>query len=483
MSVRFTVADRALCGGRAALLVGLAVTAAAAAACGRPPAAPSMSLDTLARDYVELALAIGEHDPSYVDAYYGPEPWRAKVKAEKLDLPSLAARAGTLIESLAKLPRTSAAPAAAAAAADAGAMTGLRHDYLLQQGRSAAARIAMLRGTKMRFDEESKALYDAVAPDHDEPYFQAKLDRIAAVLDTLPETPAAPQATLRDRVESLRDRVTIPPAKVSEVFARAIAECRARTAVYIELPAGESFTVESVTDKSWSAYNWYQGGYESVIQVNVSLPIWIDRAIDLACHEGYPGHHVYNLLLEQKLVKERGWPEYQVYALFSPQSLIAEGTANFGIELAFPRDERLGFERDVLFPLAGLDPALADPYARVTALVRELSYASNEAARRYLDGEIDALAAAAWLERFGLYSPERAAQRVRFIDTYRSYVINYNLGEDLVRRYVDRRSASSPEDPPTAAALAAADGVARRRWQVFTELLSSPRLPSALSTP
>ena len=184
--------------------------------------------------------------------------------------------------------------------------------------------------------------------------------------------------------------MTIPHDRLAVVFDRAIAECRARSAGYVALPAGESFTVEQVSDKPWSGYNWYQGGYRSVIQVNVSLPIWIDRAIDLACHEGYPGHHLYNALLEQELVRGRGWPEVEVYPLFSPQSLIAEGTANYGVELAFPAEERLAFERDVLFPMAGLDPALAAPYARVRELMDELSYAGNEAARRYLDGAIDA---------------------------------------------------------------------------------------------
>ena len=50
-------------------------------------------------------------------------------------------------------------------------------------------------------------------------------------------------------------------------------------------------------------YNWYKGNLRSVIQVNTDLPLAVDRAIDLACHEGYPGHHVYNALLEQRLVK------------------------------------------------------------------------------------------------------------------------------------------------------------------------------------
>ena len=87
----------------------------------------------------------------------------------------------------------------------------------------------------------------------------------------------------------------------------------------MELPAGENFKIEYVTGKTWSAYNWYQGGFQSVIQVNTDLPVFIDQAIDLACHEGYPGHHVYNVLLEQRLVQERGWLEFSVYPL-SPRS-------------------------------------------------------------------------------------------------------------------------------------------------------------------
>ena len=221
-----------------------------------------------------------------------------------------------------------------------------------------------------------------------------------------------------------------------------------------------------MTNQPWSGYNWYQGSARSLIQINTDLPITIDRAVDLAAHEGYPGHHVYNVLLEHHLVRERGWVEYSVYPLFSPQSLIAEGSANFGIRVAFPGEERTAFERDVLYPLAGLDASRADEYATVLALADRLSYAGNEAARRYLDGAIDAEEAAAWLERFALYDTERARQRVRFIDRYRSYVINYNLGQDLVREWVERQGGTAE--------------ASRQRWGAFTALLSSPRLPSGL---
>ena len=124
--------------------------------------------------------------------------------------------------------------------------------------------------------------------------------------------------------------------------------------------------------------------------MNTDLPIFIDRALDLACHEGYPGHHVYNVLLEHHLVRGRGWQEFTVYPLFSPQSLIAEGTANFGIDVAYPAAERVAFERARLFPLAGLDPRDAPKYYEVLAVLDRLDYAGNEAARRYLNGAINA---------------------------------------------------------------------------------------------
>ena len=203
---------------------------------------------------------------------------------------------------------------------------------------------------------------------------------------------------LLERYDAFRSRFVIPRDRLDATFKAAIDGCRQRTLEHITLPPGESFTVEYVTDKSWSGYNWYQGQYRSLIQVNTDLPIYVDRAIDLACHEGYPGHHVYNVLLEKNLVRDRGWVEFSVYPLFSPQSLIAEGTANFGIDVAFPSQERLAFERRTIFPAAGLDPAGAGDYYEILALVDRLSYAGNEAARSYINGA-DRRERRGWLAR------------------------------------------------------------------------------------
>jgi hypothetical protein len=305
------------------------------------------------------------------------------------------------------------------------------------------------------FDEESTLLFGTSAPDYDADHFLPILDAIDELLPG--------DAPLPERVEAFRSRFEIPPERLADVFEAAIAECRKRTLAMIELPANENFSLEYVTDKPWSGYNWYQGNSQSLIQINTDFPTYISRAVDLGCHEGYPGHHTFNALIEKNLVVDKGWVEYSLYPLFSAQSLIAEGSGNYGIELAFPGEERIAFEKSVLFPLAGLDPAEADRYYELLALLDQLNYAGNEAARDYLNGDISALDAAQWLVDFSLSSPERARQRVRFFDTYRSYVINYNLGKDMVKDYIERDTSNSEE-----------------RWEKFEQMLSSPMFPADL---
>ena len=412
---------------------------------GRAATPAPSRLNAIAESYVKLALALGVHDSDYVDAYAGPPEWQSAAVAEKLPLSVIQQRVKEERDELAALDPTGL-----------DADSRLRHEYLTRQFRAMAARLEMLGGRKFTFDQESDLVFDAVAPSQSEEHFRLVL---AELDQALPGT-----GDLTARLEAFRKQFIIPPARLDDVFQAAIAEARRRTLVHLPLPAGESFTIEYVTGKPWGGYNWYKGDYRSVIQINTDLPIYIDRAIDLACHEGYPGHHVYNALLEKNLRRDRGWEEFSLYALFSPQSLIAEGSANYGISVAFTEDERLAFERDVLFPLAGLDAGRVAAYYRVLRLTKRLGFAGNEAARRYLNGEITAAAAAEWLTQWSLQEPARAQRSVRFMDKYRSYVINYNLGEELVRHYIEARAGTDPT----------------RRWQEFGALISSPRLPSGL---
>ena len=434
---------RARRSGRLALaLAGLLALAACGESADAPITDPAASLDAAAAEYVKIALAFRRFDDAYVDAYFGPAAWADAADSRTLD--ELRAAAAGLREQL------------VTSDAEGDTLRQRRRAVLQKRLRAMLLRMDMAAGRRLPFDEESAALFDAIAPNQDATDFAPILARI----DTL--VPGA--GPLPQRIEEFRARFAIPSDRLNAVMQAAIDECRRRTLEHVALPDGESFTLEFVTNQPWSGYNWYKGDYYSVIQINTDLPIFIERAVDLGCHEGYPGHHTYNVLIEQRLVGERGWVEYTLNPLYGPQSLISEGSANFGIDLAFPGDERRAFEKAVLFPLAGLDPALADRYYDLQDALAELSYAGNEAARDYLNGELSAEAAADWLVTYSLSAPERAAQRVRFFDTYRSYVINYNLGRDLVEAYIERRAGDDPA----------------RRWDEFLRLLSEPIAASDL---
>lgn len=425
------------------MLVGACATAPDDVTTGHPGVAPD-SLDAIAESYVHLILDIGELEPGYVDAYYGPAEWQAAAKAETETAAQLIQRATYLSSRLAGLDRNGPAGAIPAEVQ--------RRKYLIAHVSAASARLRMLSGEKMSFADEAEALF-GIRP---ELRPLESFDPVLAEIDAL--LPGA--GTLNERVTAFKAHYVIPADRLQAVMDAAIAECRARTVRHIDLPANERFTLSFVGDKPWSGYNYYLGGAASRIEINADFPIYTERAIDLGCHEAYPGHHVYNALLEQTFVRERGWVEMSVYPLFSPMSFVAEGSANYGIDLAFPGEEGTRFEREVLFPLAGLDPATAAKKAQLGALQRRLARAEYTIADDWLAGRIERAEAIRRLMKYTLADEAKATQRLRFIDTYRSYIINYGLGRDVVQAWVE--------------------GQGPDRWAAMERLLSSQILPADL---
>ena len=316
----------------------------------------------------------------------------------------------------------------------------------------------MLSGKKMTFDEESRALYDAVSP----PFPTEQFDGVLKELDAL----LPGEKPLGQRVNDFLGQFTIPPDKVDAVVSAAIDESRKRTKAHIQLPENERFEIEYVTDKTWGAYNWFKGDAKSLIQFNTDLPVPVGSAVNLACHEGYPGHHVYSTLIEQKLYKGKGWVEYSINPLFSPIAMMMEGTANFGIEVVFPEKERLAFEKDVIFPLAGLDPEKVELYFKVQNLTAKLSFARNDVARLFIDGKISKDEAVERLAKYRLRDRQWAEKSLAFLQQYRTYIITYNLGLKMVRDYMKKQGAT-PDNP-------------QKMWTEFEKLLSEPFLPSDL---
>ncbi|MBI5940229.1 MAG: hypothetical protein HY859_07370 [Caulobacterales bacterium] len=417
------------------------------------PAAEPAALSWLAEEYVQLSLKIGEREDGYIDAFYGPPAW---AEAAKAACSEEAARGPGGVCSYATL--TAEVHALQTMVIDArvtGSDEVRRRAFLRAQLKAAETRLRMMSGETLSFEDEAEGLF-GVRP------VLKPLSAYDPVLEEI-EALVPGEGPLWQRVDAFNDRFIIPADRLKPVMDAAIAECRRRTMDHIALPADEKFTLEFVTGKSWSGYNWYKGDATSLIQINTDLPVRLSRAVDLGCHEGYPGHHVLNMLLEERLSNGRGWVEFTVYPLFSPQSLIAEGSANYGIELAFPGDERQAFEVGTLYPLAGLDPKDADAYLRLLEAQKTLAGARFTIASQLLSGKVTRDEAIALTQRYGLVSAKRAAQTVAFSEQYRSYVINYGLGLDMVRAYVE---AAGPDQAA--------------RWKAMEAVISEPTLPSDL---
>ena len=423
------------------LLALLTITPAFAA---MPKSAEPVVLNDIADAYIQLTLEAGTHEAEYVDAYYGPAERQELAKSAPRSLAELVKDARALTDKV------------------DGTLSVLTNDTdrrraLAIRGMLVAAqtRLQMLGGRKFSFNEEAKGQFATEPELKPLAHFEDLLARLEKLIPG--------KGPLPNRVDAFNERFTIPKEKLQTVFDAAIAECKRRTAQYIKLPQGEAFTMEFVTGKTWSGYNYYKGNYNSLIQINTDLPIRISRAVDLGCHEGYPGHHVLNLLVEERLARAKGWKEYEVNPLYSPTSVLSEGSANYGIDLAFPGPERLAFERDVLYPLAGLDPRTAKDYWDMQQMTEALTGARLTIAKMYLDGEIDRSKALELTQKYLLLSPARAEQSIGFTDHYRSYVINYGWGKDLVRGYIERGSPDSPT-----------------RWQRMEKILSEPTQPADL---
>lgn len=403
-------------------------------------------LNALAGQYVRLGLSIGQYDKDFVDAYYGPDslqpvpvaatvfPKDSFLKAVNELSASLKTFDGNPTDTIVK-----------------------RAVWLRSQLKAFERRIKLVGGDSASFDDECRELYGVTAPVYDSVHFK----NIIRSLDSL----LPGKGTVNGRMQLLANRFIIPKEKLDTVLKTAIAECRKLTLQHYSLPAGENFSLEFVNNKPWSGYNWYKGNYRSVIQINTDLKIFIDRAIDVGSHESYPGHHVYNMLLEKNLYRNRGWVEASLYPLYSPQSLIAEGSANYGIALVFPGEEKAKFAKEHLLPLAGLDTAGISLYFKALELKEQLNYARNEVGRGLLGGGMNEQQAMYWLTNFCLMNDETAKKSISFIRSNRGYIINYNYGKDLVKEYIVSKAGTADRN---------------KQWEAFGWLLSNPVIPSDL---
>lgn len=399
------------------------------------------TMDGIANDFVKAGLRFQNHDPlPYV--YIGPPAWRTEARTDTTTLDAQLEYLAGLSARITALPDTT------------DPLEARRRRDLLARIQALVTRGEIIAGTvPASFDEETQLLFGVVAPEYDEAHFR----QLTAELDSI----IPGDGPLGARISAFRKQFVIPPEKLELVIGRAMQECREKTLAHIDLPPNESVTLNITDDMPWVGFTEFRGNSQSTVHLNSSVPVHIERAIELGCHEGYPGHHVHASLIEQSVVKERGWNEYSYIALVGPSAVIAEGAASYAMEVAFSREERVQFERDVLLPLANIDGTELDTYYHFVDLIGELNYARNEAARQYLYRGLPRDDAMRWLMEFGLETEGTAATRLNVIDAQRSYVITYNYGREIVASYIESKPGQS------------ADAV----WQSFIEIFTSPLSP------
>lgn len=407
-------------------------------------------IDGIAESYVKLVLEIGLYKPDYADAYFGPPEWLPNESEIQDEFPSerLGRKVSELIEKLENAAKSNQAGKQSA-----------RVKFLEKQLLAVKGKIDLLAGKEMSFDEESKVLYDVIAPAFEKKHFDDILKKLD---ETLPG-----EGSLRERLDNYAQRFLIPRNKLEPILKAALTEYRKRTAEHIQLPPEEKLEFEFIGFKPWAANLKYTGAGSSVIQINSNMPFYLADAAMMIRHEGYPGHHVHMTMIDQHLYRDNNWVEYSVIPTNTPLAVIAEGIAEYGChDLIGPSAENLKFEREVLFPLVGFDPSEAEKYFEIIGLKDELDGAMIEAARQYLDGKMNNQQAHEWLEQYCLATFSGAERLLRFIDQYRSYVVNYSLGRDLVKNYINSQCGTDDSE--------------ERRWELFNQLLSTPITPSEL---
>jgi hypothetical protein len=400
---------------------------------GRGPA--RVTPDDLVRRYISLAIELGERDPDSLDYSIANDRWFDKYRSDPEKLDSIRSSALTLSTEVRSLPESPEF--------DAG-----RKNSLLAQIDAIILRAEQLRGTNRSFDEESHILFGVVAPQDGDAGERRSIRAQLARLLGNDKDPAAAYA-------HFDAQFVVPGEHVPAVMDMALRQCRALTVEHLTLPPGEHVDVEYVFHKPWSGFSRYLGDSHSLIQINMDYPITVDRILNLACHEGYPGHHVFNTMRDQAVVRALHLAEFSVQPTFSPQSYVSEATASYAPILVLSDAERLHIERDLLFPLAGLKGLDCQHYLEVQRLIAALHTAEPSIAREYLDGRLEFVRAADALEREVLM--EHGETTLLYLNEYRTYMLSYTVGSETVKAMVE---AGHPTDA--------------ERWQRYLSLMTKP---------
>jgi hypothetical protein len=378
--------------------------------------------DPIAREYLLIALRLDQHIPGLVDAYFGPADLKAQVDIESLRSPGqMADDADALRQRVAD----------EVAEPD-------RRDWLARQLVALATQARALTGDELPYVDHVTRCFSWQPVRRDNAQFEAA----AAELETILPGPGP----LPDRLATWDARFEVPAERLSGVVGWLISAFRDRAVELFGVPDGEDLRVSLVHGQPWTAYNWYDGGLRSRVDLNTDLPTRAADLVHTIAHEAFPGHHLEHAWKEANLVERLRRLEASVLLINTPECLVSEGLADVGGGFVAPPGEEVGILVE-LYERAGLpiaaDPAAARDAAERSAAMRPLrrrlaETRVNASLLRHADGASHE-EVLAYLERVGRFAPPVAAKRLEFIEhpLWRTYVFVYHEGEALLRRWLD----------------------------------------------
>jgi hypothetical protein len=325
----------------------------------------------------------------------------------------------------------SARDALAATAVPKDELEQARRRYLTAQLRALTVAAGRLAGDSAPFTDEASEALGARPPAHN----GAAMDRLRQQLSELLPGPGS----LAERHAAFRQRHAVPAARVEAVFAEAVAWCRTAAGARLPLPAGERITVRAADERGWAAFSRPHDARTSDLWVARGGGADAAHLLQLAAHEGTPGHHAQHVLATRHLVERRGWVERALTPAFGPHRLLAEGAADAGADLLLPLEVRERVCEERLMPAAGQSPRVAARLVRVERLAAALDLEVAHVAADYLDTALGSDAAMTRLRDEALVLDP--AGMLSFIERQRSRVLAYPLG----RRLVSDAVASAPE--------------------------------------
>lgn len=388
----------------------------AAACSGAPP-----PLDEIGESYVRAALSLAQHDPDLVEAWRGSE---ALIPGPRVPVADIAADLQRLQRGIDQHSNNVGS-----------AVDKARIDYLDHQVRALDFAASRLRGRTTSVDEQARDEFGLAFSQPDAEAISRTLGDIAALLPG--------SGRLADRVIAFRSATTIPGDRKQAVLQIATDACREAVAPVIELPRDEGITIRFHKNMPWDAFARYAGAHRTTIEVNDDGPIDMSRALRLACHEGYAGHHVQHLLVD-RVFGERRWPELQLTPGFGRHLLFMEGAAEAGADLALPASRRAAMYRERLFPAASLDPKDIETLVRLEDLLPALLPVVTEVARQYLDTRITRDQAIERLSSDALISNPQAT--LAFIERRRARALVYGEGRRVIYSMMTARTLESLRD-------------------------------------